>query len=148
MSKYSSQYTGGGDNAIIDGIRGTVNFASGEWQGVQGKTYEAVIDMQRETPVSEVGASFLQVALPWIWMPDRVEFEASTDGKTFTKIAEIKPGFPQTDLTPTASEYRQAVTPTKARYIRMRAYNFGKIPSWHLGAGGDPWIFVDEVFIR
>ncbi|MFT3743237.1 MAG: GH92 family glycosyl hydrolase [Pyrinomonadaceae bacterium] len=148
VSGYSRQYTGGGDNAIIDGIRGTVNFASGEWQGVQGKTYEAVIDMQRETPVSEVGASFLQVALPWIWMPDRVEFEASNDGKTFTKIAEIKPGFPQTDLTPTAREYRQSVTPTKARYIRMRAYNFGKIPSWHLGAGGDPWIFVDEVFIR
>ena len=96
----------------------------------------------------EVGASFLQVALPWIWMPDRVEFESSSDGKTFTKIAEIKPGFPQTDLTPTAREYRQSVTPTKARYIRMRAFNFGKIPSWHLGAGGDPWIFVDEVFIR
>lgn len=148
VSSYSRQYTGGGDNAIIDGIRGTVNFASGEWQGVQGKTYEAIIDMQRETPVSEVGASFLQVALPWIWMPDRVEFETSNDGKTFIKIAEIKPGFPQTDLTPTAREYRQSVTPTKARYIRMKAYNFGKIPSWHLGAGGDPWIFVDEVFIK
>lgn len=148
ISPYSTQYTGGGDSAIIDGIRGTVNFASGEWQGVQGKTYEAVIDLQRETLVSEVGASFLQVALPWIWMPDRVEFEASSDGKTFIKIAEIKPGFPQTDLTPTAREYRQTVTPIRARYIRMRAYNFGKIPSWHLGAGGDPWIFVDEVFIR
>ena len=148
VSPYSTQYTGGGDQAIVDGIRGTVNFASGEWQGVQGKTYEAVIDMQRETLVSAVGASFLQVAAPWIWMPDRVEFETSSDGKAFTKIAEIKPGFPQTEMTPTAREYRQTITPTRARYIRMRAYNFGKIPSWHLGAGGDPWIFVDEVIIR
>ena len=37
ISPYSRQYTGGGDNAIVDGIRGTTNFASGEWQGVQGK---------------------------------------------------------------------------------------------------------------
>ena len=61
-SPYSTQYTGGGDQAIIDGIRGTVNFASGEWQGVQGKTYEAVVDLQRETAIKELGGSFLQVA--------------------------------------------------------------------------------------
>src|SRR5688572_3476901 len=148
ISGYSRQYTGGGDNAIIDGIRGTVNFASGEWQGVQGKTYEAVVDLQRETPISEVGGSFLQVAAPWIWMPDRVEFEVSGDGTNFVKVAEIKPGFSQTDMTPTVREYRQKVTPSRGRYVRMRAYNFGKIPSWHLGAGGDPWIFVDEIFIK
>ncbi|MEQ1645452.1 MAG: alpha-mannosidase, partial [Pyrinomonadaceae bacterium] len=126
----------------------TVNFASGEWQGVQGKTYEAVVDLQRETAIKELGGSFLQVAGPWIWMPDRVEFETSSDGVNFVKAAEIKPGFSQTDLTPTAREYVQKITPTRARYVRMRAYNFGKIPSWHLGAGGDPWIFVDEIIIR
>lgn len=148
ISPYSTQYTGGGDQAIIDGIRGTVNFASGEWQGVQGKTYEAVVDLQRETTIKELGGSFLQVAGPWIWMPDRVEFETSNDGVNFVKAAEIKPGFSQTDLTPSAREYVQKITPTQARYVRMRAYNFGKIPSWHLGAGGDPWIFVDEIIIR
>ena len=148
VSPYSTQYTGGGDQAIIDGIRGTVNFASGEWQGVQGKTYEAVVDLQRETAIKELGGSFLQVAGPWIWMPDRVEFETSSDGVNFVKAIEIKPGFSQTDLTPTAREYVQKITPAKARYVRMRAYNFGKIPSWHLGAGGDPWIFVDEIIIR
>ena len=148
ISPYSTQYTGGGDQAIIDGIRGTVNFASGEWQGVQGKTYEAVVDLQRETAIKELGGSFLQVAGPWIWMPDRVEFETSNDGVNFVKATEIKPGFSQTDLTPTAREYVQKITPTKVRYVRMRAYNFGKIPSWHLGAGGDPWIFVDEIIIR
>ena len=148
LSGYSTQYTGGGDNAIIDGIRGTTNFASGEWQGVQGTPYEAVIDLQRETEIRELGASFLQVAGPWIWMPDRIEFEVSSDGVNFTRVAEIKPGFPQREMTPTIKEFTQAITPAKTRYVRIRAYNFGKIPSWHPGAGGDPWIFVDEVIIR
>ena len=148
LSGYSKQYTGGGENAIVDGIRGTVNFASGEWQGIQGKPYEAIIDLKRETAIREVGGSFLQVAGPWIWMPDRVEFEVSSDGARFTRIAEITPRFPQREMTPTAKEFRQKTSPTNGRYIRVRAFNFGKIPTWHLGAGGDPWIFVDEIFIN
>ena len=147
LSGYSTQYTGGGDNAIVDGIRGTVNFASGEWQGIQGKPYEAVVDLQRETEVKELGASFLQVAGPWIWMPDRIEFETSVDGVSFSRVAEIKPSFPQREMTPTIREYRQKIAATRARYVRMRVFNFGKIPSWHPGAGGDPWIFIDEIFI-
>ncbi len=95
-----------------------------------------------------VGGSFLQVVSPWIWMPDRIEFDVSNDGANFTRVAEIKPGFPQREMTPTIREYRQSIAPTKARYVRVRASNFGKIPAWHPGAGGDPWIFVDEIFIR
>jgi predicted alpha-1,2-mannosidase len=147
-SPYSTQYTGGGDNAIVDGIRGTTNFASGEWQGVQGKPYEAIIDLQRETEVRELGASFLQVAGPWIWMPARIEFETSSDGVNFTRVAEIEPNFPQNEMKPVIKEFRQAITPTKTRFVRVRAYNFGKIPPWHPGAGGDPWIFVDEIIIE
>jgi hypothetical protein len=147
-SGYSRQYTGGGDNAIVDGIRGTTNFASGEWQGIQGKPYEAIVDLQRITQINEVGAEFLQVAGPWIWMPESIEFETSTDGINFLKAAEIKPGFPQREMTPTVREFTQTIPTTKARYVRIRAYNIGKIPSWHAGAGDDPWIFIDEILIR
>jgi hypothetical protein len=148
VSPYSSQYPGAGDDTIVDGLRGTPNFASGEWQGYQGRTFEAVIDLQRETEIREVGGSFLQAARSWIWMPDRLEFETSTDGVDFTRVAEIKPGFPQQEMEPETKEFTQSITPTRARYVRVRAYNFGKIPSWHPGAGGDPWIFVDEIFVR
>ncbi|MDM7922436.1 MAG: GH92 family glycosyl hydrolase [Pyrinomonadaceae bacterium] len=148
ISGYSTQYTGGGENAIVDGIRGTVNFASGEWQGVQGKAYEAMIDLKRETEIKELGGSFLQVAGPWIWMPDRIEFELSSDGVNFTRAAEIKPRFPQREMTPTVKEFRAPISPTIARFVRVRAFNIGKIPAWHPGAGGDPWIFVDELIIE
>ncbi|MEQ1765645.1 MAG: discoidin domain-containing protein, partial [Pyrinomonadaceae bacterium] len=131
-----------------DGLRGNQNFAAGEWQGYWGKTFDAVIDLQRETEIREVGGSFLQSARSWIWMPDRLSFEVSNDGVSFTSIADWKPGFPQTEMNGTPKEFRKAVTPVKARYVRVRAYNFGKIPAFHVGAGGDPWIFVDEIFIR
>ena len=148
ISPYSPQYTGGGDNAIVDGIRGTVNFASGEWQGVQGKPFEAVVDLQRETDIHEVGGRFLQVASPWIWMPATIRFEISNNGTDWSEVADIKTDIPVREMTPTIKEFRQAISPAKARYVRIRANNFGKIPSWHPGAGGDPWIFVDEIFIN
>ncbi|PYS99313.1 MAG: hypothetical protein DMF63_11870 [Acidobacteria bacterium] len=147
LSQYSSQYPGGGDDAIVDGLRGTPNFASGEWQGYEGKTFEAVIDLQKQTEIRSVGGSFLQAARSWIWMPDRIEFETSNNGINFTRVAEIKPGYPQQEMNSMAKEFRQSITPVSARYVRVRAFNFGKIPSWHPGAGGDPWIFVDEILI-
>lgn len=62
ISAYNLQYPGGGDDAIIDGLRGNANFAAGEWQGFWGKPFEAVIDLQKETEIRSVGGSFLQVA--------------------------------------------------------------------------------------
>jgi putative alpha-1,2-mannosidase len=147
-SSYNMQYPGGSDDAIIDGLRGNVNFAAGEWQGYQGKTFEAMIDLQRVTEIKNVGGSFLQSARSWIWMPDRLEFQVSDNSTDFRTVAEIKNDVPQTLMEPTIKEFRRAITPTRARYVRVRAYNFGNIPAWHLGAGGDPWIFVDEIFIK
>ena len=148
IGAYSSQYTGGGDEAIIDGLRGTSNFASGEWQGFWGKPFEAIIDLRREMEIKTVGGSFLQVVPSWIWMPDRIEYDISTDGENFTRVAEIRTNYPQRETKPVMKEFTEAIPPTRARYVRVRAYNFGKIPAWHPGAGGDPWIFVDEIIIR
>lgn len=147
-SGYSTQYTGGGDNAIVDGIRGTINFSSGEWQGVQGKPYEAVVDLGSQTLVSEVGGGFLQSVGSWIWMPQRIEIAASNDGVNFNVIADLEPKFPLQTPDKAVRDFTQKITPIKTRYIRIKAFNFGKIPQWHLGAGGDPWIFIDEIIVR
>jgi putative alpha-1,2-mannosidase len=147
-SKYNRQYTGGGDEGLIDGIRGTVNFASGEWQGYQGQDFVAVIDMGVERDFTEVGGSFLQVARSWIWMPTRIEVEAMLNGESYEKIAEIVTDVPVTEMTPTIREYKKSGPPLRARYVRVHAYNLGKIPAWHPGAGFDAFIFVDELFVR
>jgi len=148
QSNYSSQYTGGGDLALIDGIRGTANWSSGAWQGYQGKDFVAVLDLGRVQQVSKVGAGFLQDIGSWIWMPRRVEFELSVDGKTFdsaysiaNEVSEKQEGVVTRDLV-------RSISPRNARYVRIRAVNFGKIPAWHPGSGGDAWIFVDEIVVE
>ena len=34
-----------------------------------------------------------------------------------------------------------------ARYVQIKAANYGVCPKWHLGAGGKTWLFVDELLI-
>ncbi len=147
-SKYSRQYTGGGPKGLIDGLRGSTNFASGEWQGYQGQDFEAVIDLKRETEIKKLGGGFLQVARSWIWMPTKVEFEISADGMSFRKVAEIETKFPEREMEHTIRDYVKEIAPVTTRFIRVKATNIGKIPAWHPGAGFDGYIFVDEIIIR
>ena len=145
---YSSQYTGGGDFALIDGIRGTTNWSGGGWQGYWGTDFVAVVDLGATQTISKVSAGFLQDMGSWIWMPRRVEVELSTDGRTFGPAVSMVNDVPAKRGGVVTKDFVQSITPQQARYVRVRAINFGKIPQWHPGSGGDAWIFVDEILIQ
>ncbi|MFV0389917.1 MAG: GH92 family glycosyl hydrolase [Pyrinomonadaceae bacterium] len=148
LSTYNNQYTGGGANGLVDGIRGTTNFASGEWQGYQGQDLVAIIDLKRETEIHKLGGGFLQAARSWIWMPQTIEFEISDDGVNFKKVSEISPKFSETEMEHIAKDFVREIEPVKARFVRVTAKGIGKIPAWHPGAGFDSYIFVDEIIIE
>jgi hypothetical protein len=136
-SRYSSQYAGGGDNALIDGLRGTVNWSGGGWQGYQGKDFVAVVDLGSVQEISKVGAGFLQDVGSWIWMPTRVEVDLSTDGKNFGPRISIGNDVAERDGV-VIKDFVKSIPPQKARYVRIRAVN--------LRAEG--WVFVDEILIQ
>jgi hypothetical protein len=46
-TNYSSHYTGGGDRALLDGIRGNEDFRSPAWQGYLGVDLDVVVDRGR-----------------------------------------------------------------------------------------------------
>ncbi|MEO8073926.1 MAG: discoidin domain-containing protein, partial [Acidobacteriota bacterium] len=122
--------------------------ASGEWQGYQDQDFVAVIDLQKETTINKVGGGFLQDARFWIWMPTHIEFEVSDDGENFRKVTDIKTDVAVEDMTSTIKNYIQEISPVNARFVRVKAFNLGKIPAWHPGAGNDAFIFVDEIFVE
>ena len=147
LSRYSSQYTGGGDFALIDGIRGTTNWSGGAWQGYQGRDFVGIIDLGSVQTVSKFGAGFLQDVGSWIWMPRRVEYEVSVDGKTFNPVTTVSNDVPDNRTGVVIKEFVGSGT-AQARYVRVRAVNYGPIPDWHPGIGGQSWIFVDEIYVE
>ena len=45
-------------------------------------------------------------------------------------------------------DFTASLNGVEARYVRIRARTYGKLPSWHPGSGGDAWIFVDEIIVE
>jgi hypothetical protein len=146
-SDYNKQYTAGGPEGILDGIKGTTNWRKGGWQGYQGTDFEAVVDLKKDRDVMTLHARFLQDSRAWIMMPTKVEFYISEDNIHFTLVKTIDNKINPKDETVKIIDFGGGFAPTKARYIKVKAYNFGKLPEWHQGAGGDSFIFIDEIII-
>ena len=142
-SRYSRQYTAGGDEGLIDGARGTVNWRTGGWQGYQDTDFEAVLDLLEERHLSMLGAGFCQDARSWIWMPRYVEYAVSGDGKHYKVVGRVENPVSTDDMT---VQVWDAVLPVDctARYVKILAKNIGTIPLWHPGAGYQGFIFTDE----
>jgi predicted alpha-1,2-mannosidase len=144
---YNPQYHAGGPEGLLDGIHGSENWRKGDWQGYQGQDFEAVIDLQKETKIHSIGSTFLQDSRSWILMPPKVEYYTSNDNVDYTLAATI-----ENDIDPKEGENKikdfGLKKELKARYVKVKAYNFGKLPEWHQGFGGDAFIFIDEVTIE
>lgn len=147
-SPYEQQYDGGGAAGLIDGITGSTNWRKGNWQGYQKTDMDAVIDLQEMQTISKLTIGFLQDVGPWIVAPKEVIVEVSTDGKQFTKVFSIANFLPVEDRKVQVKNIEASFAPATVRYVRVKAIQFGKMPAWHEGAGGDTHIFVDEISIK
>lgn len=150
-SKYDPQYHAGGPEALLDGIQGSENWRKGDWQGYQKQDFEAVIDLKTTKEISSVNASFLQDSRSWILMPTELEFLVSTDNITFTSLGSLKiDENPLVEKSYTKNYGYNLANIQKARYIKVKAKNFGKLPEGHIGNpyDGDAYIFIDEITIK
>jgi predicted alpha-1,2-mannosidase len=152
-SIYNPQYHAGGPEGLLDGILGTENWRKGDWQGYQSQDFEAVVDLKEAKELYSFKANFLQDSRSWILMPTYLEFFISTDNVNFTSVgsldiakhSEIDPK----DENSFTREFGVLLDNKKtARYVKVIAKNFGKLPQWHQGFGGDAFIFIDEVTIK
>ncbi|HTK80701.1 MAG TPA: GH92 family glycosyl hydrolase [Bacteroidota bacterium] len=145
-TKYSPQYTGGGDNALVDGQRGANDFRLGTWQGYHKDDLDAIVDLGASKHIQRIALGCLQDNNSWIFFPQRVEFSVSDDGETFRPQ-----GSAGNDVSPKqegalVKDFGVDCNAT-ARYVRVHASNMGICPEWHKGAGEPAWLFVDEIVI-
>ncbi len=147
-SPYSPQYTGGGPNGLIDGLRGVADFRVGSWAGWFGEDMQATIDLGKETAVRRVEVGFLQDIRSWIWAPTSVEVWTSTDGEQFTKAAVIENTLALDETSATLQPFILELEGAPVRYVRVLSKVLPVIPDWHLGRGNDAWVFADEILIE
>jgi predicted alpha-1,2-mannosidase len=124
--KYNKQYTADGDDGIIDGQYGEIDWKKGGWQGYQSQDFEAVIDIKEVKPFAEISANFLQDTRSWILFPTKVEFYISTDSINYTLAQTIENTISPQDYTVQTQKLKVKTQKGKdtARYIKVKAFNY------------------------
>lgn len=142
------QYSGGGPDALIDGLFGDTDWRKGRWHGYQGTDLELVVDLGKNVKINQVGGSFLQDTRAWIVLPREVVVSVSRNGRDFKEAARIRHSQPvRTDEAFTKRLTAKSKV-SRGRYVKFTARHTGTLPDWHPGAGGDSYIFIDEVIIH
>ena len=135
-ANYYSGYTAGGDDALVNGILGGWSYSDQLWQGFL-KNIDLTIDLEKETPIKNVTADFMQICGPGVFMPKQVIISVSNDGKEFMELAKIDHQVVKDDaVTFKAFGWEGEAN---ARYVRYQAEidrNFGG------------FLFVDEIVIK
>ena len=150
LTNYSERYPAAGNNSLIDGKRGMLNYSLGNWQGYEGVNMDATIDLQQATPVHKLTAGFLSNPASWIFLPTMVEFSVSTDGMKFITIGkQVHIPEKESDMKTIAiKDFSVAFASMKIRYVRVKATTIGNCPNWHSGKGNKSWMFTDEIIVE
>ena len=145
---YRPEYSGGGNNALVDGNLGSENYADGHWQGFYGIDADLELDFGKYQKINALNIGFLVNAHDWILQPDVVEVYTSNDGKSYKPYKT----FTLTTKVPLTGNHtfreRFETSNLSTRYLRIVVKNPGKLPEGLPGAGYDSWIFMDEVMVE
>ncbi len=147
LKVYSKTYDGGGDDAIVNGLRGGLNFRDGHWQGYFGTDFEATITFDSIQRIDSVISSFYQYNLSWIFMPKQILVYTSVDGDNYYKRAKLSPSISVKQEGQFFEEFVLTFSEVEAKHVKIKALNYGVCPDWHPAAGSKSWLFVDEVRI-
>ena len=145
LKVYSKTYDGGGDDAIVNGLRGGLNFRDGHWQGYFGTDFEATITLDSIQRIDSVISSFYQYNLSWIFMPKQILVYTSVDGDNYYKRAKLSPSISVKQEGQFFEEFVLTFPEVEAKHVKIKALNYGVCPDWHPAAGSKSWLFVDEV---
>ena len=143
------QYGRDPDHGMTDGLMGTTTYHDGLWQGWWGVDPTITIDLDSARIINEVRVRCLQQVGVWIVLPRTVEFFISDDGVKWQAFSTATHTIPVEGAGPLVHDFTtHPQTAVRARYVRAVLRNSGKLTAWHLGAGGDSWVFADEVIVR
>ncbi len=143
------QYACNGPQSLADGIIGDTDWRKGDWMGYQGQEVAVMIDLGKETTLSEISLGFLQDTRSWILFPPMVKyFGMEEDGNTWIFIGSVTAPESPENMEVKRQDFQVKFPGKKLRKIRIEVSYPGPLPDWHPGRGMPSFIFTDEIGIK
>lgn len=139
-------YSGGGKSSLINGIQGNnKRFGDKDWLGFWGDDIEITIDLGKKTEINLVKTRFYHAPGQWIYAPKEVRVELRDENKEVivSAVSELKnkEEFP-------LQKFIESTVNLQARFVVIKAKNYGIIPEGAQGAGHKAWTFIDEIVVE
>lgn len=147
LTSFDPRYSDPGTYGLTDGIFGGRHFNSG-WLGYHGEDMIVEIDLGRSDTIHRVTMNFLRDFVSWIFLPDEVKLELSSDGKEWHERVKITNVITDKRFGVEPVLHQLDFNPEEVRYIRVKALSMKVCPEWHRGSGQPSWIFCDEIIVE
>lgn len=144
----SAKYPGSGVSGLFDGLIGSSNPGNKQWMGYEGNDFEVTVDLGEVKAVKSLGVDVLQLPASWIFLPEKVEFYSSDDGKTFNLLNTYYPAETDDIRLDGPVMLARNFENLRTQFIRIKVTNMGTCPVGHPGEGQKAWLFISEVEIE
>ena len=136
----SNSYAVGGIITLVDGIQNTKGMSkSSQFLGFSGTDLNVTIDLGEIVSIDSVKLHAFEQNVSWIYRPSQVSIFESKNGMDYELSAVLSEPEGKSNL------IYKMIKPTKTRFLKIVAQNFGNIPSGMPGAGNKAWLFADEI---
>jgi hypothetical protein len=142
------RYPGGGGAALSDGRMAIADHTGPEWLGFFGHDLLATLDLGSPTQLHSVGVNVLESTRVGVMLPREVEVVVSDDGREFRVLGKFSPEPAAGHSKPRTATLTVDGRNQRARYVRVRAVNAGRLPEWVVRKPTKGWLFVDEIIVK
>jgi len=149
-TSFSNKFPTKGSPVLTDGSKGEADFHF-NWLGFEATEMEAIIDLQSQIEISTIRTDFLQEIKSWIWLPNKVEYFISEDGKEFQKVGEVLKKADEKEPEAFIESFISNFDKVKTRFVKVKTSSMLRCPKWHFGHNyqeGKAWIFADEIVVN
>ena len=144
----SHSYPGNGAATLTDGVLAPPTHSSGCWLGFEGHDIEAIIELGTPVQVKDLAVNCLQISKIGIFLPSKVDFAVSEDGKLFSPVGMATHKISPKEAGPLVETLSIEGNDKMAKFVRVRVKNPGALPSWHRSPGQMSWLFIDEIVVN
>ena len=140
----SNSYKANGAFSLVDGMYGDRGKFGRDWLGFSGKDVMATIDLGSLKKVQSITVNVLSSPASWIYYPKHITISYSENGFDYSAESTIS----VKEIESSKGVVKIEIPTTSIRYIKVNAYNQGKILEGNPGAGEPAWLFIDEIKVE
>ena len=145
---YRPEYSGGSEDALLNGAVGSSNYKDGNWQGFYGNDCDIELDFGKKEKLNSLKINFITNPYDWILMPKKMSVYVSNNGSNYTLFKSYDIDEEVETSKTTIVTKNIDINGVNSRYIRIVVETPGLIPEGLPGYDNPSWMFMDEIVIE